>query len=123
MHDAAVVRGREAPRDLEGVLDGLAGRDRRRGQAAAQRLALEKLHHGVDRSVVLADVVDPQDVRVGKGGDGARFPMEAPEGVRAAAERLRQDLDRHFAAQARVPRPIHLAHPARSERSQDFVRA
>ncbi len=122
VHDAALVCGREASRDLESVLDGLTGRNRRRGQAAAQRFAFQKLHHGVDRSVVLADVVNPQDVRVGQRSDGARLRMESPEGVRASTERFRQDLDRDFAAQAGVLRPIHLAHPARSERGEDLVR-
>ena len=78
MHDAPVVRRGEAAGDLEGVLDGLARRDRRRGEAAAQRLALEQLHDRVDRSVGLADVVDPQDVGVGKRRHRARFAVEAP---------------------------------------------
>ncbi len=38
-------------------------------------------------------------------------------------QRLRQHLDRHLARQARVPRPVHLPHPACTERRQDLVGA
>ena len=38
-------------------------------------------------------------------------------------QRLRQHLDRHLAPEPRVPRPVHLAHPARAERREDLVGA
>jgi hypothetical protein len=41
---------------------------------------------------------------------------------RIAGEDLRQDLDGHVAAELRVPRTIHLSHPACAERRNDFIR-
>jgi hypothetical protein len=48
-----------------------------------------------------------------------RSPKETEEWV--CGERLRQDLDRHFALERGVPRPVHLAHPARAKRREDLV--
>ena len=45
--DALLVRGGEAPGDLERVVHGLLLRDRTGVELPAQRLALEKLHDGV----------------------------------------------------------------------------
>ena len=42
---------------------------------------------------------------------------------RIGGELRRQDLDRDLALEPRVPRPIHLAHPARAERRQGSRRA
>ena len=43
--------------------------------------------------------------------------------LRGSREVRRQDLDRHRALQPRVPRPIHLSHPARADRRDDLVRS
>jgi hypothetical protein len=56
VHDAGTVRGGEAVRDLDRVIE----RQRRWHRAAceplAQRLALEELEHEVRRTIVLGDI-------------------------------------------------------------------
>jgi len=119
--DALVVRRGEAARYLGRVLDGLPGRQRAGGQPPPQGLSLEELHDGIRRALVLAEVVDRQDVRVGEGGHGLRFPLEAGEPARVARESLGQDLHRDAAAEAGVAGPVDLAHPARAEWRFDLV--
>ena len=53
---------------------------------------------------------------------GARFLLEASQ-TRLIMRAREQDLDRHVPPKARVPGPVHLAHSARAEKSDDFVRA
>jgi hypothetical protein len=47
--------------------------------------------------------------------------LEANHAVRIAGERLWEDFQRHVTAKARVPRAIHLTHPASANRAQDLV--
>ena len=48
---------------------------------------------------------------------------EAGEALGVLGEGRRQDLERHLAPEPRVPRAVHLAHPARAESHPDLVRA
>ena len=50
-----------------------------------------------------------------------RLALEAGETLRISCHLRRQHLDCDVAAEFRVGRPVHLAHPARSQRSQDLV--
>src|SRR5260370_27876929 len=54
--------------------------------------------------------------------DGPRFLLEAVQALVVKGERFRKNLHRYIAPQARVPRAVHLAHPARPQRREDFVR-
>ncbi len=54
---------------------------------------------------------------------GARLLLEARQPLGIGGVLLRQNLDRHLAAQARVFAEIHLAHAARAEQLEDLVRA
>ena len=49
-------------------------------------------------------------------GDGAGLALEA------IAELLRGDFDGHVASQPRIVRLVHLAHAARADKREDFVR-
>jgi hypothetical protein len=60
--DALVVRGRQAMRDLDRVVDRLPRREASRRKLRAQRLALEQLLDDVGRPVMRPDVVDDRDV-------------------------------------------------------------
>ena len=110
-------------RDLAGVVDGLAMRQRRCADARAQRLALEQLRDDVRRALVAADVVDGEDVGVIERAGGARLLLEAAQAVGVGRERRGQHLDGDVAAEARVARAIDLAHAAGADRSDDLVRA
>jgi hypothetical protein len=52
-----------------------------------------------------------------------RLAREALERLGVGGELLRQDLDRHLAAEAGVARPPDLAHAAGAERADDLVAA
>ena len=51
----------------------------------------------------------------------ARLLLEPREPLPIQSQRLRQDLDRHLAAEPRISRPVDLSHPARTEGRQDLV--
>ena len=56
-------------------------------------------------------------------GDGLGFALEARQPVGVIRKRGRQDLDCDIAIEARVPRPVDLAHAAGADGGEDFVRA
>src|SRR6266852_2667479 len=65
----------------------LCGRQRTLRQPVRQRLAVEQLHDEERRAVVLADVVQRTDVRVGQLRDRARFAIEALAELRVRGQR------------------------------------
>ena len=52
-----------------------------------------------------------------------RFAFKSSQPVGAGRKSSRERLDRNFAAQPSVPRPVDLAHPARAERCSNLVGA
>ena len=48
--------------------------------------------------------------------------LETLQARRIRRRLRRQHLDRHLATESRVPRAVHLPHPARAERREDLVR-
>ena len=52
-----------------------------------------------------------------------RLALEARSPLFTLKELFRQDLQRDRSADAGVPRPVYLPHPACPEERQDFVRA
>src|SRR5262245_19581454 len=72
--------------------------------------------------LVFADVVDRADVRVVQRRDRARLAFKPPQPMGIGRERCRENLDRHVPAEPRVLREVHLAHSARTEQRDDFVR-
>ena len=121
MHDSLLVCRAEAVGDLKRVVDGLLRREAASCQSRAQRLAFEKLLHDVGRIVVTADVVDGRDVGVVQDARRPSLLLEAAQALGVGRKGRRQDFDRHVAPQPRVPRPVHLPHPARTNRRQDLV--
>ncbi len=71
--------------------------------------------------VFFADVVDREDVGMIQPARGAGFFQQAMPASRVAGQFVAQNLQRDFAAQARIPGAIHLAHAAGVERPDDFV--
>lgn len=122
--DDALFVGRSEPTgDLQSDLDGLPGSQRPAAQPLPERLALQQFHHQVGRSLVCPEVENGEDVRMGERRQGAGLLLEAGQAVRVRAEGLRQHLQRHLPAQLRVLRPVHLAHPPRTQEGEDFVGA
>ena len=123
VHDPLLVGGGEAVRDLDRVFDRLPLGQRAGGDPPPQRFPFEQLRDDIGSSLVRPDVVHRHDVGVVQDAGRARLLLESLQPVRVLRERGRQDLDRHFAPESRIPRPVHLSHPSRPERRQDLVGA
>ena len=68
-----------------------------------------------------ADIMYDEDVRVIERADSTSFLFKAMQPIGIGRESRRQDLDGDIAAQSRIARAIHLAHPARSQGSENLV--
>src|SRR5262249_42593013 len=90
-------------------------------EEAPQRASLQELRDDERRLAVGPDVEDHEDVRVVEGPRRPGLLLEAAQPVRVVADGGRQELDRHVAAQARVPRMVDLAHAAGADKAQDLV--
>ena len=123
MDDPLQVRAGQSVGDRRSDLDGLSPRKSGGREPVSQRLPFEQLRHDVEDALVRSEIMDGQDVRVRQRGDGLRLALEARQRVGVLRAVGRQDLDRHLAPEPRVPRPVHLSHPARAERRHDLVRA
>ena len=78
-----------------------------------------------DGEATLADVlerIERGDVGVAERGERAGLTFEARKALGIQAHVGRQDLERRVPREPGVARPIHLAHAARTERTQHFVR-
>ena len=125
MHDAQVVRARDAARDLDH--DGQRARADAIGPASTSVdsvAAVEELHDDVGDAVVhLALIEDLDHVRV---GDGLRAPRLAPEplaDVRVGRERRVHHLDGAGPVDELVARPVDGRHAALAEHVLDDVAA
>ena len=66
--------------------------------------------------------VDLSNIRVIQRREHLRFALESREPVWVRGKRRRQDLQRDIAIERRIARTIDLAHPARAEGADDFIR-
>ena len=85
--------------------------------------SLEQLHRHVDRSLLLAEVIDGDDVRVIEVGGGLGLLLEALTGFVVAADAFRDGLDGDEAPEHRVVGLVDLAHGPLADLAQDFVLA
>jgi hypothetical protein len=118
--------GTAMPRSVDlpnGTGRGLAGRDWPEREALAQRLPLEQLEHDVSHAVIGADVMDGQDVRMVESRHRLGFLLEPAEAVGLALAARGHDLECDVPPEARVTRPIDLAHSPGADRGQDLVGA
>ena len=121
MSDAFRVRRRQPARDLDGIIDGLANRQRGTGQPLSQRLALQQLGGDIKHAALGAGIVDDHDVGVIERGRRAPFLLKPADPVGIAGERSREDLQRNLTPEPRVASAIHLAHAARADRRKNLV--
>ena len=63
------------------------------------------------------------DVWMVQRGEKLRFALETRDALRVVDESVGQDLDRDVTTELRVARAVDLAHAARTERADDFIRA
>jgi hypothetical protein len=121
MNDPLLVRGRQTTRNLFTVLGGFAHRQGAGTHPLAQGLTLQKLGHEVRRAFMLAEVVNGEDVGMIQRCNRLRLLLKTPQLLGIAGESPRQDLDRDLAVEPRIPRPIHLAHAASAQRTNNFI--
>ena len=119
--DPLLVGSAEALGHLHSDVHGLPHGQGAIPEPVPQRSTLEVLHDGVRDVALPAEIVERKDVRVGERGNRLGLALEPGESVRVFRELLRQDLHRHFSAEARVLRPVHLAHAACAEGREDLV--
>ena len=91
------------------------------GDDLLQRLPAHQLHDDEGRAVVLADVIDVDDVRVGEGGGGARLAFEAGAEAGIGGELRPRRLDRHVTAEEEVVTEVDDRHPALAEATADAI--
>jgi hypothetical protein len=123
MDEAFVMRSGEASRDLHGEIDGLSRREWTLLKLFAQRLPREQLHDDEQAAVLIARVVDVNDVRVREARDRLRFALESSAPIEIGRERLRQNFDCDVTAELRIARSIDLAHSASAQLGEDLVPA
>ena len=104
MDDPFCVRLRQRLADLHSQLDHPVHRHRLAADRVLERLPLEQLHSDERRAVVLADLVDGADVGVVERRRRARLAQEALERRRVLRHLVRQELERHLAAEVWCPR-------------------
>ena len=121
MDNTFLVGRREALGHLDRELRRLAGRQGAALEPRAQRLALEELHHDVERLSLRREIVDAEDVRMVQRGHGLGLALESGQRVAVLREVLGQHLHRHETIQPGVLGLKDLAHPARTERREDLV--
>ncbi len=109
-------------RNLRAEFQYLLQRQRAFFQSFGQRLSLYAFHHQVVHAILAAHVVQHANVRMIQTRNSSCFTLEAllPDGI--GRKLSRNNLDRNCSIQPRVPRAIHLAHPARAQRRHDLVR-
>ena len=69
------------------------------------------------------DTVDVRDVGMIERGQNLGFALEPREPLGIVREQIGQHLQRDVAAELRIPRAKHLAHPACADRADDFVQS
>jgi hypothetical protein len=72
--------------------------------------------------VGFADIVQHADVRMVQGGDRAGFSLEARLEIAIGRDMFRQDLDGDDAIEPHILRAVDLAHSARADGSENFIR-
>ena len=107
---------RQSLGNLRGELEQLLRRKRPLSEHLPQRLPLHVLHRNVGRSLVLADVVDSNNVGVVEGGCGAGLLLEASQAFRVSRQFFPQHLDGHVPPQLEVFRSVDFSHPPEPSR-------
>ncbi len=132
MHESHLVCGAERARHVDEPAHAIEHGDLSVAHGRAQRLPFHELHHDEQHTVLLADVVDVDDVRVLErggharlaqhtvGGPGAHVGVAGAAGVGAAPVGA-QHLDGYAAAERGVVGAEDLAHAALAEQAFDGV--
>jgi hypothetical protein len=123
VNDALTVRLVQRVCDLDRVTEQLVVRQRPALETRGEGLALQVFHDEIVDAVLVADVEQRADVRVGQRRDRSRLALHPLSQVGVRRQVRRQHLDRHRATEPWVLRLVDLTHPAGSELAGDLVRS
>ena len=124
MHDAGAVRRVERARHVQHDPPDAIGREAPVvAHLGGEVVPVDEAHRDEERPVLLARLVDGDDVGVLEGGRHARLALEALAELRVGRELGHDDLERHTAAQATVDREVDHAHAAAPDLALDVVGA
>jgi len=121
VHHPVAVRLVQRVRDLRAESQNLFKRQTAFLEALGEGFAFDAFHDKVVHTVLMPDIVEDADMRVIQAGDGLGFALEALLASGIGGEMSGENLDGYCPLKTRVPSSIHLAHPARSERSNNLI--
>jgi hypothetical protein len=122
VHHAFFVGGSQPESDLNRNFSRSSRRHCRAMQPIAKGFSFEQFADHVRNLIEGTYVMHSQNIGMVESSDGPGFLFEAPQPIGVGCERGRKHLDRHIAPEPRVPRAIHLAHTARTQRRLNFIR-
>src|SRR5947207_10150089 len=121
MNDARAVGFVERAGDLNRVTKNLLSGQRTLRETLIRRFAFDEFHDKVVDAVLMSDIVESADVRMIEARHRASLSLESLTDLGVIRQMGRQNFDRNGPIKACVFRAVHLAHPARAERCEDFV--
>ncbi|HEV8336851.1 MAG TPA: hypothetical protein VGR67_10570 [Candidatus Polarisedimenticolia bacterium] len=123
MDDSPLVGRLESLGDLPCDRQGLLERHGPVRDSVGERRSLDQLEHQRRRPGRFFHPIDGADGAVAQRGQDLSFTAETGEPVGIPGKGLREHLDGHLPVEPGILGAIHLAHAARAERSEDFIRA
>ena len=124
VHQPGAVGAAERVGHVRGDLRGPVGAERSGGsQHVGHAAAHDVLHDDVVGALLLAPVVDADDVGVVEVGGGLRLPAETLHEARVVGELREQDLDRHLPVERSVSGQVDVGHAAPRDAAQQLVTA
>jgi hypothetical protein len=123
VNDPRSVGGRETERHLACDPHGFPPTERLLVEARVERTAVEQLRDEERYAIALAEIVQHEKIRMVDPSGGSCFAFEALAGVGVGKRRRRQHLDGDVALDARIVRPVNLAHTSSPDRRDDLVGA
>ena len=123
MDDALLVGHFQRFRNLVRDRQRFVNRKRASRNAFSERLAVDQFEDEEQPAVRFVEAVDRTDVRMIERREELRFALEPGEAFGIPRDDIWQDLERHVAIELCIARAIDLAHAARAQSGDDFVRA
>src|SRR4029077_15429328 len=121
MDNAGFVRGGERTRHLDRDVNSFTDLHSPAHQTLAPRLAFDQFTRYVMSRVILADLVNRQDIWMIEPNYCMRFLLKPLQALRIAGKALRQEFQCGLTARCPVGGQIDLAHPAGADPFRNFV--
>ena len=123
MHDRRGVGRGQRRRRLDADVKDLAKRQRSALETLAHGFALDEFRYQESCGVVIADLVDRQDVGMIERRCGPSLVKKAGEAFRIAAELAAQDFQSHRPSEGGIERLVNCAHAAAAQQALNLIAA